>query len=191
MAGFETTTLVLLAAGLSRRYGGIGKLVAPYRGKPLAMHAAETLAALPFARHVAVCRGDDEHLPPLLDTLGFTIVRNDEPERGMASSLSLGVAAAGQPHMLMVCLADMPNITPAHLGALLDHLQQGGIAASVGDPDGPPMPPAVFSQRFISRLETLDGDTGARPLLRQAVRVVAPPGTLLDFDTPDDFTKAP
>src|SRR5215813_8216241 len=37
--------VVLLAAGLSRRYGAVGKLVANYRGKPLALHIADTLNA--------------------------------------------------------------------------------------------------------------------------------------------------
>ena len=49
----ETTALVLLAAGQSRRFGG-DKLGAPLLGKPLALHAADALAAIPFATRIAV-----------------------------------------------------------------------------------------------------------------------------------------
>src|SRR5690606_29186560 len=95
MAKLENSAAVLLAAGLSRRYGAVGKLVADFQGKPLARHAAETLCALPLARRIAVCRAGDDDLAAMLSGLGFTVVRNPDTARGMASSLALGVEAAG------------------------------------------------------------------------------------------------
>jgi len=89
MTRIENTVAVLLAAGLSRRYGGAGKLVAEFRGKPLVLHAAGTIAALPFSRRLAVCRSGDDELAAMLDQLGFVVVRNPDPAQGMASSLAL------------------------------------------------------------------------------------------------------
>lgn len=187
MADITRTALVLLAAGLSRRYGTVSKLVADYRGKPLAMHAAETLAKLPFAQHIAVCRTGDQDLADLLTGAGFTVVLNPDTARGQASSIVLGVEAAGQPDALMVCLADMPLVSPAHLLDLVARVTPGAIvASSAGDRD-PPSPPAIFSREYLPELLRLEGDKGARHLLQIAERVVAPAGTLADFDTPEDF----
>lgn len=178
---------MLLAAGLSRRYGAVGKLVASYRGKPLAEHAAATLAGLPFSRHVAVCRSGDDDLVAILKRLDFTIVRNPDSARGMASSLALGVEAAGQPDALLVCLADMPLVTAEHLRAVVARVTPGSIVASTAGPRAPATPPAAFSNEYLPELLRLEGDKGARHLLQIAERVVAPDGTVADFDTPEDF----
>ncbi len=190
MAKLETSVAVLLAAGLSRRYGGAGKLVAELRGKPLALHAAGTIAALPFSRRLAVCRSGDDELAAMLDQLGFVVVRNPDPAQGMASSLALGVAAAGEPEALVIALADMPLVTAAHLRMLVDRLALGSIVASVARDSDAPTPPAAFSRPYLPDLLRLTGDKGARHLLQGADLVVAPEGTLADFDTPEDFRRA-
>lgn len=189
MAKIENSVVVLLAAGLSRRYGAVGKLVADFRGKPLAQHAAETIGALPFSRRIAVCRTGDDDLAEMLSGLGFAVVRNPDTARGMASSLGLGVEAAGEPQALVVCLADMPLVTAAHLRTLVERVTPGGIVASVAGPTEPPTPPAAFSREYLPELLRIEGDKGARHLLQIAERVVAPEGTLADFDTPEDFRR--
>jgi molybdenum cofactor cytidylyltransferase len=190
MTRIENTVAVLLAAGLSRRYGGAGKLVAEFRGKPLVLHAAGTIAALPFSRRLAVCRSGDDELAAMLDQLGFVVVRNPDPAQGMASSLALGVAAAGEPEALVIALADMPLVTAAHLRMLVDRLALGSIVASVARDSDAPTPPAAFSRPYLPDLLRLTGDKGARHLLQGADLVVAPEGTLADFDTPEDFRRA-
>lgn len=189
MARLEDTAVVLLAAGLSRRYGAVGKLVADYRGKPLGRHAAETLSTMPFARHIAVCRTGDDDLAALLRSLGFEIVFNPDTSRGMATSLALGVEAAGSPSSLMVCLADMPHVTTDHLGAVVAAVSPGRIVASTEGPGQPASPPAAFASEYFAELRRLEGDAGARHLLRIAEFVTAPAGTLADFDTPEDFRR--
>jgi molybdenum cofactor cytidylyltransferase len=188
VARIEDSAVVLLAAGLSRRYGA-DKLLADFRDKPLGRHAAETISALPFAQRIAVCRTGDDALVAILAGLGFKVVCNPDPARGQASSLAIGVAAAGQPEALVVCLADMPLIDPGHLLTLMARLTPGGMVASVAGPDEPPTPPAAFSRTWLPELLRIDGDKGARGLLRSAERVVAPAGTLMDFDTPEDFAR--
>ena len=191
MARLENTAAVLLAAGLSRRYGPVGKLVADFRGKPLARHAGETVGALPFGQRIAVCRTGDDDLAALLSGLGFTVVRNRDTARGMASSLALGVeaAAAGKPEALLVCLADMPLVTGTHLRTLVERVMPGGLVASVAGPREVPTPPAAFAREYLPELLRIEGDKGARHLLQIADRVLAPDGTLKDFDTPEDFRE--
>ena len=178
--------LVLLAAGLSRRYGPVGKLVATYRGKPLALHIADTLNALPLSQRVAVCRSGDDDLATLLAGRGFTIVLNPDTARGMSSSLALGIEAVGAADKALICLADMPNVSVAHLSALLAASATADIVASATE-NGPSTPPAIFSRIHFHALTTLEGDRGARALLGNAPRIIAPAAELADVDTPADF----
>ncbi len=178
--------IVLLAAGLSRRYGGAGKLLARYRGKPLALHIADTLRALAPSPRVAICRSGDNDLAALLHNRGFTIVFNPDTARGMSSSLALSIEAVATAGRAMICLADMPNVSLTHLNALIAASATADRVASATE-DGPSTPPAIFAQRHFPALRALEGDRGARALLGDAARIIAPAAELADFDTPADF----
>jgi CTP:molybdopterin cytidylyltransferase MocA len=66
-------------------------------------------------------------------------------------------------------------------------VRPGTIAASVATPQSEPTPPAAFAREYLAELQRLEGDKGARHLLQLADRIVAPAGSLADFDTPEDF----
>ncbi|MEQ1640374.1 MAG: nucleotidyltransferase family protein, partial [Novosphingobium sp.] len=48
-------------------------------------------------------------------------------------------------------------------------------------------PPACFGRELFARLEQLDGDKGARGLLRGAVALNVPPSELFDVDTAEQL----
>lgn len=189
MTAFDDIVVVLLAAGLSRRFGPVDKLMAPLAGKPLAFHAAATLAALPFGRKLAVCKPGDDVLTRSLGDLGFSIVTNPEPEAGQGTSLALGAKAAALAGKqgLLVCLADMPLITAGDVSALIDAWRRDPVrpaAASASDYLGAP---ALFPAAALPALSELAGDRGARALLGDATAVVIDAAHLKDFDRPADF----
>lgn len=191
MVELNQVAVVVLAAGLSRRFGSDDKLLAHFDGRPLADHSAETLSRIRFGHHIAVCK-EEPNVTRLFASRGFSIVSNHDSARGQASSLALGVAEAARRDaaFVLICLADMPRVSADHLLALLGALGKNpaGIAASAKRVDASPTPPAVFGARHFSELMQLTGDEGARHLLRQASIVVAPPHELADFDTPADFS---
>ncbi|MFW2831712.1 NTP transferase domain-containing protein [Sphingomonas sp. ID0503] len=175
---FGDTVAVLLCAGLSRRYGKADKLLAPLSGRPLAAHAAAMLAGLPFLSRIAVVQAGWSGVP-LLGS--FDIVKNPRPEDGQDSSLRLGLAAAlyREPRAILVCLADMPFVTPDHLAAVAAH---NGAAISGKGP--PTLIPAD-----LARLILADPTRPARDHVRSAspAVVTADPLILRDFDRPEDF----
>jgi molybdenum cofactor cytidylyltransferase len=181
--------VVLLAAGLSRRYGAVGKLVANYRGKPLALHIADTLNAIALSQRIAICRSGDDDLAALLRGRGFTVVLNPDTARGMSSSLALGIEGVAAADAALICLADMPNVSVAHLNALIDASRNDTTVASATQ-GGPPTPPAIFPKTRYPELLALEGDKGARALLGNAQLVLASAEELADFDTPQDFSTA-
>lgn len=178
----------MLAAGLSARFGG-DKLLHPYRGRPLAAHIAGTLAALPLARRIAVCPAADASRAALFLAGGFDIVENPDPGRGMGSSLALGArrALALGVQGLLVCLADMPNVTARHLAALFATARTADVVAtSAGNMPGPP---ALFAAERLPELARITGDRGARDLLANAALVEASADLVRDFDRPEDFER--
>jgi len=181
----ERTVLVLLAAGLSSRFEGPGsKLDADLSGVPLGLHAASALAALPFLERVAVTgRGGVDYAG-----YGYRTLRNETPERGLSGSVRLGAALAIEleADAVLIALADMPRVSVAHVRRLLDAADGRGAVVASGDGDDTG-PPALFGCDRFADLLTLEGDAGARALLRAGHRVIAPPGELVDVDTADQL----
>jgi molybdenum cofactor cytidylyltransferase len=183
-AGFAGLALVLLAGGHSVRFGG-PKLIAPLGGKPLALHAAEMLSALPFAARYAVVGP----AVPDLAALGYNCVPLDPPGAPQARSLALGVAAAqaGGAHAVLVALADMPLVPAKHIRALVSAFDGDRIATAADDVT---MPPAVFGAGHFAALTALDGDRGGAARLKDAPTVPLDPLLALDVDRPEDLSRA-
>lgn len=173
----------MLAAGSASRFGS-DKLLYPLNDRPLGEHIAVTLAAVPLAARLAVCPAGSPRRE-LFERHGFAVIDNPHPEQGMGTSLALGAARAVEldADALLVCLADMPFVTQAHVEALL----AGDADAVVSAAAGVRTPPAVFARELLPALATLTGDQGARHLLKSAATVAARPEIVRDFDTPDDF----
>jgi molybdenum cofactor cytidylyltransferase len=180
----EAVAVVLLAAGLSSRFGQRDKLAVPLDGLPLGLHAARMLASLPFARKIAVTREGG----PDFTAYGFTPIVNPDPAAGQASSIRLGLAQARklEPQAVLIALADMPFVPVAQILALMARF--GDEFRVVASTEGTrPSPPALFDASFFPALESLTGDTGARALLREAELIGASPAELADIDTPGDL----
>lgn len=179
--------VLLLAAGQSERFGS-DKLLAPLGGIPVAVHAARRLAALPTERRIAVCR-EAGLLAGELAALGFDIVINPEPARGLSSSLALGIerAEAVGANAVLVALGDMPFVSADHFAALLAAFDPVTAPIVASDKAGVAMPPALFDKAFFQDLRDGEGDRGARALIRTAARVAANPSELADIDRPEDI----
>ena len=183
----ERTVLVLLAAGRSERFGDIGsKLDEPFLGRPLGLHVAVTLESMAFRERIAVVNraGLD------YGAHGFRVLRNEAAGGGLASSVKLGVdrARALGVDAVLIALADMPRVTAAHILRLFD--ASHGPDTVVASSDGrDPKPPALFGAGRFDFLLSLDGDAGARDLVRAGKHVVTSPAELIDVDTPEDLER--
>jgi molybdenum cofactor cytidylyltransferase len=134
---------------------------------------------------VAVCPPALPERAQLFASRGFALIENSDPGRGMGSSLALAAQYAQQlgAQRMLVCLADMPNVTAAHLERLI--ATDADVVAT--EADGIRTPPVIFASRHFAALARLTGDKGARELLRNAAVVTAMPDLVRDYDTPADF----
>lgn len=181
----EQVALVLLAAGRSLRFDG-DKLSEPFLDKPLAFHVVTALARVPFLMRIAVVSDTDLDFA----ALGYQVVVNPDPSLGQARSLSYGVAAAkaAGAKAVLIALADMPRVTATHIYRLFDAAD--GSATIVASSDGTrPMPPALFGSDLFDDLLDLQGDDGARQLIKRGHHVIASPAELVDIDTREDLAE--
>ncbi|WP_404336531.1 NTP transferase domain-containing protein [Sphingomonas sp. MMS12-HWE2-04] len=179
----QQVALVLLAAGSSHRFNG-DKLIEPFLDKPLAFHVVTALERIPFLTRIAVV--SDTALDFV--SLGYTVVENPDPSLGQARSLCHGVTAAREAgaEAVLVALADMPRVTAAHIYRLFDAAD--GAGTIVASSDGVrPLPPALFGRDMFDELLALEGDEGARQLIKRGHHVVTNPNELIDIDTRADL----
>lgn len=189
------TAIILVASGLSRRFGRRDKMMASLAGAPLVEHAARAIASLNPLTRVAVCPSGSPAIgEQLIDR--FVIAVNKKPKQGLGHSIALGAQIALQfkPDQIMVCMGDMPFIEPWLLEAITARLASGDAdIVHAGGPDRP-HPPTIFGPACFEQLAALDGDDGAKALLKSTnLRVVAfsaPAPLLLDIDTRDDLELA-
>lgn len=182
----ETTALILLAAGTSSRFGRSDKLAEMFCDQPLGMHVVTALEEVPFASRIAVraCVTLD------YSARGYRIVDNGQPEQGMSRSIRLGVEAARRRDVeaVLIVLADMPRITAALVCRLFDAAYGPDtiVASSDGVASGPP---ALLGAAKFDALVSMQGDAGARGMVRAGRHIVADCDELIDIDTQADLEE--
>lgn len=184
---------IVLAAGASERLGRPKQLVA-HAGKPLLLHAVEQALAVCGAGVTVVTGANRAAVAAALTDSAVNVVHNPNWQSGMAGSLREGiksVASSGcDAVLLMVC--DQPAVTHAHLAALAALWQNAPSRPAAALYGGLTGVPAIVPRSFFSRLAALQGDQGARVLLRAAaadVQTLNLPEAATDIDTPDDLRQ--
>lgn len=192
---------VVLAAGVATRFGG-GKIRAMLDGRPLVAHVLAAARAAGIGRIVLVLGRDAVDVrstlvaddASVLDVLLLAV--NPAPERGLASSLQLGLTAATSapaPAGVLVLLGDQPRVRPAVIEALVAAARQAPVNALAVAPayaDDSAQNPVLVLPAGWPAAAALQGDRGLGALLAAAPeRVLRVPvtGANPDVDTPADL----
>lgn len=182
---------LLLAAGGATRFGS-PKVLAPYRGKPLVLRAAQLLAPRCPGGAYVVVGASAAGVRTALAGQPVTLVDNPDWSLGLSTSLVRGVAALPpEADAVLILLCDQPAITTSDLDALIAAWRvEPALIAAAGFNDrlGPPV---IIPRAFWPQLAALRGDQGARSLLEWHTEhtTVAMPHAALDVDTPEDLAR--
>jgi molybdenum cofactor cytidylyltransferase len=179
--------IILLAAGHSHRFGASNKLLADYQGTPLISHAATALSTLREVKKVAVVGPEfDQAFLPEFETVfpdGGGFLQSDSIKTGMAAALRNGIDG------VLICLADMPLVPASHFESLLA-CWNGPATLATTQSRGKSIPPALFGSDWFSSLNELQGDQGARDIIRQAkLHVRLADELAVDIDTLTDLQQ--
>ena len=193
LAGRPRVAALVLAAGASRRMRGRDKLLEPVAGRPVLRHVAEAARASRADIVAVVLPPEAASRRAALAGLDAEIIEAPAWAEGMAVSLRAGLAAvAARADAVLVVLADMPEVGASEIDRLIAAFDPGEgreIVRAVAA-DGTPGHPVLFGRRFFESLAALEGDRGARDILRDAAEFVVEiptPGraALTDLDTPE------
>ncbi|HTH53409.1 MAG TPA: nucleotidyltransferase family protein [Edaphobacter sp.] len=175
---------VVLAAGASRRLGELKQLI-HLNGETLLERAVRVATEAGCKPVIVVLGASAEIVRQRTALKDVVIVMNEAWTGGMGSSVCAGVHVldrAVDGCVIMTC--DMPAVTAEHLRALMSGDEV--MASSYGGRHGVP---AYFPREMFASLMQLQGDAGARSLLKEA-RTIELSGGELDIDTAEDLDRA-
>lgn len=192
----STVSGILLAAGMSRRMGGLNKLLLEVDGRPLLRRSAEMLLGSRLAELVVVLGHEAMKTRAALQGLDVPVVFNPHYPEGQMSSVHCGLDALTRPaDGVMICLADQPLLTAHDIDAL--------IAAFARRRAGAILVPTYYGQR--ANPIVIDADQrehilrdernlGCKKLIESNPGLVVTVAMesehfVFDLDTPDDYTR--
>lgn len=187
---------VILAAGRSRRMGTRNKLLLEVAGVPLVQGVVSAALASTCDGVVVVTGHQADAVARAVAGSSVQLVHCDRYAEGLSASLAAGVAALpGDCDAALICLGDMPKVTPAHMDALIDAFDPvEGRAVCVPTFQGKRGNPVLWGRQFFAELVNIRGDTGARHLIGEYADAVCEvpmpdPGVLTDIDSPQAFHR--
>jgi molybdenum cofactor cytidylyltransferase len=188
------TELILLAAGQSKRFGGIKQLT-DIHGRPMICHCLSQYRQgekwLAGITNGFVVLGSNAELisQALPDNINKYVVNSWVNGMGHSLAQSIQNIDDHTSHVL-IGLGDQVAITQYMISQLLDEAEKHPshiVAAQYGGGLGAPV---IFPKQYFFELSQLKGDKGAKSLLRQYPKFIislAMPKASFDIDTIEDL----
>lgn len=192
--GAHKVGAILLAAGFSRRFGGIKLQARLPDGSTLLNKCFNTIAQatdniIIVGRQELLDIGTYTFLP---QHPGLQLVLCKDAESGMGHSLASAINHIPNDwHSVLICLADMPFIRADTLKAIMASSTENNIVIPVWQSQRGH--PVSFGRRYFKELANSEGDAGGRHVIKQYSQyikelVTDDVGIVQDIDTPEALT---
>jgi len=186
---------IILAAGESSRLGSPKQLLI-YRGETLLQRTINAAKQAGIKCIILVLGSNNALILSQTDTNGVHVVENDNWQTGMASSVATGIKAIKEiqplPDAAILMVCDQPYISSSILNELIAEQKTTGKPIIACEYENISGVPALFNQIFFEQLENLDGDAGAKKIIREypdKVAVVPFPLGIIDIDTQEGYKR--
>jgi len=193
---------ILMAAGLSNRFGSENKLLVPFNGKPLFCHTLDLVCGMDCFEKIIMVY-NDEKVAALINSETryknheIITVFNPAPEKGQGESARLGVIAVdvkltgNEPVYYLFFPCDQPLLDTATIQLLLNNAKPGFITETGNIKPGSPN---LFSSFFHDELLALKQGENPRLIKKRhpelVITVEVPNSIILsDIDTPEDLER--
>ena len=189
-------SVIVLAAGSSRRMGGSNKLLLPWKNSTLIQHAVEVCMESCADEVLVVLGHHSSRIKNALWSCSVQFVENHFYEQGMLTSIQAGIREASpESEGWIIFLSDQPRLSVSLLNRLIElfrmHHRPEKDLIVLPVCDGIRRNPVLFSRSFKERLLNHQGE-GAKKLVRThdncIVEIRAEPAEMFaDVDTPDEY----
>lgn len=184
-------TAIVLAAGSSSRMEGGNKLTRCIDGEPLLLRIIKQVLASQVQKCIVVLSQYNDEILEMLNGINVEIVTCRNADEGMSASMRSGILAAGEDtSAYMICLADMPDLKIEHFKLVIDAydpennrliIRPKTISGQFGHP-------VLFDSSYYSDLLSLDGDIGAKAVIKdhsgRVYELEMDDAVITDLDTP-------
>lgn len=185
---------VVLAAGMSKRMGTAKQLLR-LGGKTILEHTLANVRASGVSEIVLVLGFAAESIEKEISTECVKIVRNQDYQQGMGTSLRSGLAALDlQAKAALIVLADQPFVQPETINQLIACHQESKPQIVIPTFHGFRGNPVLLDRSVFAELQGLTGDVGCRAIFgnhTENIRKLAVNdiGILLDIDSQEEYEK--
>jgi molybdenum cofactor cytidylyltransferase len=185
---------IVLAAGMSRRMG-VPKQLLRLGGKTILQHTLENVRASDVAEIVVVLGHKAERVEKEISTDGIKLVRNQEYQQGMGTSLRTGLAAvSANAKAALIVLADQPFVSAETFDQLIACHQKLRPQIVIPTYNGFRGNPVLLDRSVFAELQGVTGDVGCRAIFGNHTEnihklAVDDAGILLDIDSQEEFQK--
>ena len=157
---------IVLAAGRSSRLGRPKQLL-PVHGEPLIRHTLRRVLASSLDQVILVVGHEADQVRTAVADLPVSCVFNAEAAAGQSTSVRAGLAALSPDVRAAVfILGDQPGVDPNAIDTLITAWRESGSPVVVPRYEERMGNPVLFDRRVFPELAVLEGDTGARPVVR-------------------------
>jgi molybdenum cofactor cytidylyltransferase len=183
---------IVLAAGQSTRMGEENKLLLTFNDKTMVNYVVEQLVTSKISS-IYVVTGNDANAVKKSIQAKVNFVNNPEFFKGLSTSVKAGIEALPDDvDGVMICLGDMPYITSKNYNDLITAFVDKMIIAPTTN--GKIGNPLIFAREYFDDFYALDGDKGARKLLKKhpdnIIEVdLNTEAIFQDIDTPEEYEE--
>jgi len=185
---------ILLAAGKSKRLKGENKLIKNFKGKPLINHILKSLIKSKVNKIIVVLGHENRKIKKIsLKSKKITFVVNSQYLKGISTSIKHGLKKISKKNIgFLIVHADMPLVSKTILNTLCSALKSKKKEIFVPVYKKKVGNPLAFKYSMIKSLKKIEGDRGAKKLIRsnkskvQLVKMKSK-SILIDFDQLKDF----
>ena len=185
--------IIILAAGSSSRFGQPKQLL-KFEAETLLRRAVESAIKSDCFPVVAVLGANFERIKNEIINLDCQIIFNADWQTGMSSSIKIGVEKMSEiaPNIsaVIIALCDQPFIKSEHFNQLVEkflEIKKQIIASFYNGTSGVP---ALFAQEMFDDLLKLEGEKGAKEIIRKNPDLVEKlflTEAEFDIDTKEDY----
>jgi molybdenum cofactor cytidylyltransferase len=182
--------IVILAGGESRKLGTPKQLV-EFKGITLLRRAVETALRCDCENVIVVLGSRADEIREEIHDLAVGTVTNYAWKDGISTSLKKGLTKLDSGiSAAVIMLSDQPFVTEVTIRSLIETYESSGKPVVACEYDGVLGVPALFDREVFGELMALEGDAGARVVIRKSrpdrIATIDAPEAGFDVDTPAD-----